>query len=242
MKRFILSDLHIGHPEAQYEAMDQSINYIEQNAEAGDQIWGLGDWFHMKEMGFDYCISQPMTQKYVGLARRITTKLVPGNHDGQLKEFVHDSGSVNPISPIEIVVPFWENGFFYCHGDEYDPVAEHFGWFPAFWDRLRHKRTPGDLKSDTTTEQFLIAAQLVHSSALIEVAKKAKDEGKDCKGIVLGHTHLPMIQEAPELPYLLNDGDMRHSATFVVQDDDGFHLMRWNYSQNHWLVTSSLRP
>jgi UDP-2,3-diacylglucosamine pyrophosphatase LpxH len=72
--------------------------------------------------------------------------------------------------------------------------------------------------------------------------KKAKEDGQDCKGIVLGHLHLPLIQEAPELPYLLNDGDMRHSATFVLQDDDGFHLIRWDYSYNQWLVISSLQP
>lgn len=46
MKKFILSDLHIGHKDAQYNAMDQAITYIRKEAKAGDEILGLGDWFH----------------------------------------------------------------------------------------------------------------------------------------------------------------------------------------------------
>ena len=53
MKKFILSDLHIGHKDAQYQAMDEAINYIKKEAKPGDEIWGLGDWFHMYENGFD---------------------------------------------------------------------------------------------------------------------------------------------------------------------------------------------
>jgi hypothetical protein len=51
MKRFILSDLHIGYPNVQDEAIDEVIKYITREAKGGDEIWGLGDWFHIKEMG-----------------------------------------------------------------------------------------------------------------------------------------------------------------------------------------------
>ncbi len=243
MKKFILSDLHIGYPNSQYNIMDEAIEYISQKAEDGDQIWGLGDWFHMKEMGYDCCISHSMTQKFRDLAGRVTTRLIPGNHDSQLEDYHDNPSLVNPINPIEIINPFWENGYLYCHGHEFDPVARHFGWFPAFWDRLVRKKTPGELRAaPIITEKFLIAAYTVHGRAQLGLPSKAKEDGQDYKGIVLGHTHLPLIQDSPELPNLLNSGDMRDSATFILQDDDGFHLMRWDYDHNHWLAVSRLRP
>ena len=42
MKRFILSDLHIGHKDAQYNVMDQAIIYIRQEAKAGDWVHRCG--------------------------------------------------------------------------------------------------------------------------------------------------------------------------------------------------------
>lgn len=63
MKKFIVSDLHIGHPLAQYDVMDEAVKYILENAQAGDSIWGLGDWFHLNEMGLNLCMKHPITAK-----------------------------------------------------------------------------------------------------------------------------------------------------------------------------------
>jgi len=71
LKKFILSDLHIGHKEAQYNAMDQAIDYIRNEAKPGDEIWGLGDWWHMYEIGFEHCLQHPMTQRFRDLAGEI---------------------------------------------------------------------------------------------------------------------------------------------------------------------------
>ena len=91
------------------------------------------------------------------------------------------------------------------------------------------------------TLTFLMTASVIHARALLDLPNRATKDGQDCKGIVLGHTHLPLIQQAPGLPCLLNDGDMRHSATFVLKDDDGFHVLTWDYDNSKWLVTSSLQ-
>jgi len=104
------------------------------------------------------------------------------------------------------------------------------------------QRTPGLLRGDSITEPYLTAVNLVHSRALLELQEKGKKEGQQYKGIVLGHTHLPLQEECPELPFLLNSGDMRDSSTFVVNDDTGLHLMQWDSQQNQWRVTSSLKP
>jgi hypothetical protein len=74
------------------------------------------------------------------------------------------------------------------------------------------------------------------------IDKRNKTENKKYRGIVLGHTHLPLRQESPDLPFLPNDSDMRHSSTFTIEDDTGFHLMHWEAGQNRWRKISIPKP
>jgi UDP-2,3-diacylglucosamine pyrophosphatase LpxH len=244
MKKFILSDLHIGHKDAQYSAMDEMIAYIQKEAKPGDEIWGLGDWWHMYENGFDNCLQHPMTQKFRDLAAQIPTKLLPGNHDHILEKYRDNPALTNPISPITLIKPFMEGDIWYCHGHEYDPSVQYIPhqlmWL---WNHLpQRKITPGNLKIDSITERYMMLVYLVQSRAIINLQNKVKKEHQECKGIVFGHTHLPLYQRSPELMFLLNDGDMRHSSTFTVEDDTEFHHMTWNPNKNQWLVIPIPKP
>lgn len=244
MKKFILSDLHIGHKDAQYAVMDRAITYIRQEARPGDEIWGLGDWFHMYENGFEFCLQNPMTKKFLDLAAEIPTKLLPGNHDHVLEKYRDNPALGNPVSPIKLITPFMSDGIWYCHGHEYDPsvqyIPQQFMWL---WNHLPQKKiTPGNLKMNGITERYIMLVYLVHSRALLNLQDKVKKEHQECKGIVLGHTHLPLHQISPELLFLLNDGDMRHSSTFTVEDDDGFRQLTWNPGQGQWKTISISKP
>jgi UDP-2,3-diacylglucosamine pyrophosphatase LpxH len=243
MKKFILSDLHIGHKDAQYDVMDQAIDFIRKNAKPGDEIWGLGDWFHMYENGFEHCLRHPMTQKFRDLAGQIPTKLLPGNHDHRLEKYRDNPELGNPISPISLIKPFMANGIWYCHGHEYDPSVQYvprpFMWL---WNHLPRKTTPGNVRRSFITETFIMLVYLVHSRALLNLQAKVKRENQECKGIVLGHTHLPLHQDSPELLFLLNDGDMRHSSTFTIEDDAEFRRMTWNPTKKEWRIFSIPKP
>jgi UDP-2,3-diacylglucosamine pyrophosphatase LpxH len=94
--------------------MDQAIAFIKQGDETGDRILGLGDWFHIEEEGLDTCMKHEMTQKFRDLAAKVPTQLILGNHDEDLENYKDGLKSPNPISPIEIIDPFWDKGFFYC--------------------------------------------------------------------------------------------------------------------------------
>ena len=87
MKKFLISDIHIGHKDAQYKVMDHAIDYIRKFGKTGDEIWGVGGWFHMYENSFEFCLQNPMTQKFRDLANEIPTKLIPGNHDHILEKY-----------------------------------------------------------------------------------------------------------------------------------------------------------
>ncbi len=182
-----------------------------------------------------------MTQKFRELAKNIPISLVPGNHDRHLEIHRDDPTLGNPLEPIKIIKPFLENGVWYCHGYEFDPVVQYIGWFPALWARLTSMRTPGRFKSGLVTESYLMTVYLIYSRAALSIQKKAFKEGQTYKGIVLGHTHLPFLHQSPQLPFLIDDGDMRQSATFLVGDDKGFRLIKWDTYQKRWLVTSSLQ-
>ena len=244
MKKFILSDLHIGHKDAQYNAMDEMIGYIRKEARPGDEIWGLDDWFHMYENGFEHCLIHPMTLKFRDLATMVPTALLPGNHDHILEKYRDNPALANPISPIKLIKPFMEDNIWYCHGHEYDPSVQYIPhqlmWL---WNHLPQKKvTPGNLKMGFMTERYMMLVYLVQSRALINLQQKVKKEHQECKGIVFGHTHLPLHQRSPELLFLLNDGDMRHSSTFTIEDDMEFHQMTWNLEQHQWRVMSVPRP
>jgi UDP-2,3-diacylglucosamine pyrophosphatase LpxH len=244
LKKFILSDLHIGHKDAQYDAMEQAIIYIRQEAKPGDEIWGLGDWWHMYEKGFDTCLQHPMTQKFRDLAAEIPTRLLPGNHDHILEKYRDNPALGNPVSPIKLIKPFMAGDIWYCHGHEYDPSVQYIPR-PLMWlyNHLPKKKvTPGNLRLSSITENFIMLVYLVHSRALINLQNKVKTEHQQCKGIILGHTHLPLHQESPELLFLLNDGDMRHSSTFTVEDDTDFHQMTWNPDKKQWREILIPRP
>jgi len=94
--------------------------------------------------------------------------------------------------------------------------------------------------SEKITGRFLAAVNNVQSNALLKLPIKAKKEGKDCRGIVFDHTHLPVIQESPEFPRLVNVGDMRHTATFIIQDSNSFQLKGWDYNLNEWKIAATL--
>jgi UDP-2,3-diacylglucosamine pyrophosphatase LpxH len=244
LKKFILSDLHIGHKDAQYDVMDQAIAYIRREAKAGDEIWGLGDWFHIYENGFEHCLQHPMTKKFRDLAGQIPTRLLPGNHDHELEKYLDNPNLVNPISPIKLIKPFMADGIWYCHGHEYDPSVQYIPhrlmWL---WNHLPQKKlTPSNLKMNFITERYIMLVYLVQSRALIHLQQKVKKEHKECKGIVFGHTHLPLFQRSPDLLFLLNDGDMRHSATFTVEDEMEFRHLTWNSEQSKWSVIAIQKP
>lgn len=232
MKRFILSDLHIGPENANYGAIGAAIDYVSNNADPndGDEIWGLGDWFHIDDnVGLNACLLRPETARLITLAGPITTKLIPGNHDDLLKRYIGCGPNLpNPIAPIRVVEhlpddPVLNNAVIqYRHGHQYDPAAKHLSWLGKAVSWLLRRRTPGTI--DQTTKAFLAAVQTVHTAALLDARKH------NWPGVVIGHTHLPLHQQplVAGIPFLINAGDMRESATFLILDNGSFQRMIWD--------------
>ena len=135
-------------------------------------------------------------------------------------------------------------GMWHCHGHEYDPSVQYipyrlmwiFKYLPL------KKVTSGNLRSSFISERFLMLANLVHARAILNLEEKIRNENLECKGVVLGHTHLPLHQVSPELLFLLNDGDMRHSSTFTIEDEQEFRQMTWDNGRSEWQIITVPRP
>ncbi len=242
MKRFILSDLHIGHPDAQYDVLKEVVAYVEENYEAGDKIWGLGDWFHIDDgIGFETCLANPIASKFGELAATVPIELVPGNHDKKMEEYQNGYSPPKPIDHIKVIKPFIYNSVWYCHGHEFDPATLPCSIWNVLtsWLPRRKRITPGAAKEPGITKQYLALVQPVQMLALL-----AARDREGCNGVVFGHTHLPIYQESPvpEVPFLLNDGDMRGSATFVVYSNDHYQFVTWDPGQKHWQIMLIPKP
>jgi UDP-2,3-diacylglucosamine pyrophosphatase LpxH len=238
VKRFILSDLHIGHPDAQYDVMEKVIEYISANCGAGDEIWGLGDWFHADDgIGFENCLARPETKKFGELAVKVPTSLIPGNHDDNLEKYQGGRKLPDPVGSIVVIKPFMDNGLWYCHGHEFDPSLLPL----SLWGHLisllglKKRTTPGAIKTQTITKQYLTLVQAVHIRALLDSCDR-----QGCRGVVFGHTHLPVYQESPHpgVPLLVNDGDMRGSSTFLIIVNNDFQFMTWDPGRQGWQTIS----
>ncbi|MFC2008214.1 metallophosphoesterase [Chloroflexota bacterium] len=232
MKKFIFCDLHIGHEDANCDVLGKALEYVRDEAKEGDEIVGLGDWFHF-DVGVQKCRDGSVTEELLRLASEIKTKLVPGNHDSDLQ-----AKYAELFEPIEIVAPFSENGIWYRHGHEFDFLCKYIPKsLHKLFGIIFGKKTPGVLKGEAPTFTYLMSCHTIHSKAVRNLMKEV-EKGRDYRGILLGHTHLPLVQQAPELPFLINGGDMRDSLTFLVQDEDAFHLMQWK--DERWQEISTL--
>jgi len=161
-----------------------------------------------------------------------------------LEKYRDNPNLANPIGPIKLIKPFMADEIWYCHGHEYDPSVQYIPrslmWL---WNHLPQKKlTPSNLKMSFITERYMMLVYLVQSRALINLQQKVKKEHQECKGIVFGHTHLPLYQRSPDLMFVLNDGDMRHSATLTIEDENEFCLMTWNGNQHQWLTIHIPKP
>jgi hypothetical protein len=108
-------------------------------------------------------------------------------------------------------------------------------WFKSVFMRKK-PATPGEIKGATKGEPittfYLASIQPIQIGAVLDAR-----ENKHCKGIVFGHTHFPVYQESPDLEvFLLNDGDMRGSSTFVLAEDNQFQLLTWSSAQQSWQI------
>jgi len=95
------------------------------------------------------------------------------------------------------------DGIWYCHGMNMTICAIYPPQANVVMESSTAKKVDSsNLKMNFITERYIMLVYLVQSR-LNQSSTKVKKEHEECKGIVFGHTHLPLFQRSPELLFCL---------------------------------------
>lgn len=228
MKLFA-SDLHIGHPSSNLEAIGKLL----EMAKEAETFYLLGDTFELIWSDMD-----EIKLNHMGIVRQLGALgerlfICYGNHDpfNRLQLF-------GPLLGTKVSKQVVLDGYLLCHGDEFDlsikalnTVAGRFyKYLPYFKGRLY--KTPFQEKEGKERERFNLHIASITASALshaerCHVAKVEPPGVENLKGIIFGHSHFPQDCFFPTLGVrLINTGDFVDSLTYVIMDDGKVEVKR----------------
>lgn len=140
-------------------------------------------------------------------ASKVPTTIIPGNHDYNLLNLWKNYSDYN----VSINDSFEKDGIYYCHGWNFDLMQRTgsftYGWlvlkFPSIYQLLFRKPSQIESRNDRPTP------------ASIAIHKKANQYAlnKNFKYLVMGHTHIPVIQDK-----VIDCGDFIDSNSYMIFD------------------------
>jgi UDP-2,3-diacylglucosamine hydrolase len=221
-KFLYISDLHLGSPL--FESIDQIISLLN-----GDYtlIFIVGDIIDTWEDDVEHIIG-----KYHRLITKINELdnviIIKGNHDPSLE-------SLESIFPGKQVLMEYE---FHCgndmgiivHGDEFDSLVTKYSWLtkilaPIHWVL---ERVGINLKAYFRELFYSIANKRnkdYYKDLVFDIEHSLVEKyGHEYKYIVIGHTHLPKIEDINGCIYI-NCGDWVHNKTYVTLENGVFTLV-----------------
>jgi UDP-2,3-diacylglucosamine pyrophosphatase LpxH len=233
LRAVFISDLHIGTPGFQAEAL---LDFLKHHP--SDVLYLVGDivdgWQLRRQSHND------VVQKLLRRARKGCRVIyVPGNHDEFARHFVgHAFGGVEVLHDTSHTtakgLKLWV-----VHGDHFDGVIQCAKWLAYLGDylyelTLRLNRHLNSFRARIGLEYWSLSAYLklkvkkavnFISDFEVAVAQEAKRRGFD--GVVCGHIHHAEIRDVNGTLYC-NDGDWVESRTALVEHADGrLEIIHW---------------
>lgn len=238
LRAIFISDLHIGTPGFQAEAL---LDFLKHHP--SDVLYLVGDivdgwqlcrrWFWPQS-------HNDVVQKLLRRARKgCRVVYVPGNHDEFARHFVgHAFGGVEVVHETTHTtaqgLKLWV-----MHGDHFDGVIQCAKWLAYVGDwlyelTLRINRHLNSFRARVGLPYWSLSAYLklkvkkavnFISDFEVAVAHEAKRRGFD--GVVCGHIHHAEIRDVNGTLYC-NDGDWVESRTALVEHADGhLEIVHW---------------
>lgn len=233
LRAIFISDLHIGTPGFQAEAL---LDFLKHHP--SDVLYLVGDivdGWQLRRRWFWPQSHNDVVQKLLRRARKgCRVVYVPGNHDEFARHFVgHAFGGVEVVHETTHTtaqgLKLWV-----MHGDHFDGVIQCAKWLAYVGDwlyelTLRINRHLNSFRARVGLPYWSLSAYLklkvkkavnFISDFEVAVAHEAKRRGFD--GVVCGHIHHAEIRDVNGTLYC-NDGDWVESRTALVEHADG-HL------------------
>jgi UDP-2,3-diacylglucosamine pyrophosphatase LpxH len=238
LRAVFISDLHIGTPGFQAEAL---LDFLKHHP--SDVLYLVGDivdGWQLRRRWFWPQSHNDVVQKLLRRARKGCRVIyVPGNHDEFARHFVgHAFGGVEVLHDTSHTtakgLKLWV-----VHGDHFDGVIQCAKWLAYLGDylyelALRLNRHLNSFRARIGLEYWSLSAYLklkvkkavnFISDFEVAVAHEAKRRGFD--GVVCGHIHHAEIRDVNGTLYC-NDGDWVESRTALVEHADGrLEIIHW---------------
>lgn len=228
MRTVILSDCHIGSPEANVAHLNRFLLTLEC-----DRLILAGDIFDLWDMSAEEIkrIYFPTIEKLRRMSAKMKIEYLLGNHDEGYLD--------NPLIPLTEIPVIKECKFSLpdgrvvgvVHGDEYDHMYKKHYWLyrvSAWLNGLSSKVLNFSWK-DTYGKQtctslsgvdYSKAVDKVHNAARKDMAKKGYDI------VVMGHTHAPIhCFKRANFAELYNTGDWKKNDSYVLIDENSINIM-----------------
>jgi UDP-2,3-diacylglucosamine pyrophosphatase LpxH len=238
LRAVFISDLHIGTPGFQAEAL---LDFLRHHP--SDVLYLVGDivdGWQLRRRWFWPQSHNDVVQKLLRRARKGCRVIyVPGNHDEFARHFAgHAFGGVEVMNE---TVHTTATGLklWVVHGDHFDGVIQCAKWLAYVGDwlyelTLKINRHLNGFRARIGLDYWSLSAYLklkvkkavnFISDFEVAVANEAARRGYD--GAVCGHIHHAEIRDVNGILYC-NDGDWVESRTALVEHADGrLEIIRW---------------
>lgn len=208
MKTYIASDLHIGYEDSNYEAINQFLDIV--NDDAGELIL-LGDVLDLWRNTFDNISTEEpyktSYEKLIRLSYTVPTTIIRGNHDYNIKRYIKGS-------KIKFRRRVVKNNIMLIHGWEFDvkqvalsPFFLHIAQiFPHIYQKFFYK------------PRCTLRYSFDYENTIAGVAEKYAEK---CgyRYVIFGHQHIPYVRSN-----IINCGDMVEHKSYVVIDGNDVEL------------------
>lgn len=229
VEALFISDVHLGSKGCNAKELIQVLKHYEP-----EHLFIVGDFIDgwlLKRRHF-------WTQDFTNLVRKILSysksgvkvHYITGNHD----EFLRDYTPLSLAENIEIVDNMVWNGYYITHGDLYDGVVQlkwlgHLGSvgyeiaiiLDRFMKKLGYKRSLSKWLKDKVKGAIKFVTSF--EKQLIYQAEK-----RNCKGVICGHIHTPIIYQNKDNISYINCGDWIENNSFIVYINGEFKLKTYN--------------
>jgi len=234
-----ISDLHLGTPGCQAEALLDFLRTVE--CETLYLVGDIIDGWQLKRQWYWPQSHNDVVQKLLRKARKGTRVVfVPGNHDEFARRYLNDN--FGGIEVLEDDVHTTADGrrLWITHGDLFDGVIQCATWLAHAGDwayelTLRLNSHFNSLRARLGLPYWSLSRYLklkvrrsvsYVSDFEVAVAREARARGVD--GVVCGHIHHAEIRDIDGVLYC-NDGDWVESLTALVERSDGsLEIIDWS--------------
>jgi UDP-2,3-diacylglucosamine pyrophosphatase LpxH len=244
LRSVFISDTHLGSRYAQAEPLLAFLQQIKPDYLylVGDIIdgWRLAHRWHWQP-AFSRVLGRLLELGQSGTRVRYT----PGNHDGFLRDFLHDFGFVE-IADEFIHYTADERRLLVLHGDRFDDVELRTPWISMLGaraydsllalDYLLHRwrrtaRAEPCRLSGTIKRRVKRAVRFVS-----QFEARLAEHGREmhCDAVVCGHVHTPQVADYGGLAYF-NTGDwVEHRTALVEWNDGALELLHLPAGADEW--------